>query len=93
MKPWMYWLIAMVLFVCAILVRHIKITPTESTNIQPDANNIIHHPDYGDYPVIVPYEEGMTLYPGQSANIGVLVEFKIPIEVTVNDPNQEKEKE
>jgi hypothetical protein len=43
-------------------------------DLQPDADGIIHHPIYGDYPAYVPYHEGMTLYPGQT------MRFRIPIE-------------
>lgn len=35
--------------------------------VTPDAEGIIHHPKYGDYPAEVPYHHGMTLKPGQTA--------------------------
>lgn len=35
----------------------------------PDASSNIHHPVYGAYPDTVPFEQGMTLMPGQSATM------------------------
>jgi hypothetical protein len=42
----------------------------------PDAQGIIHHPLYGDYPAHVPYHPGMTILPGQSADVGVVLELE-----------------
>lgn len=30
-------------------------------------NGTIYHPIYGKYPAVVPFEQGMSIYPGQSA--------------------------
>jgi len=35
-------------------------------------DGMIHHPIYGEYPAVVPFEQGMTIYPGQSAIVGEL---------------------
>lgn len=37
------------------------------------SNGIIHHPAYGDYPAEVKYEPGMTLMPGQKANVTLII--------------------
>ena len=37
------------------------------TLLRPDAKGIIHHPWYGDYPAVVPFQQGMTLMAGQQA--------------------------
>lgn len=42
-------------------------TRGEIEAVTPDAEGIIHHPKYGDYPAEVPYVHGMTLKPGQTA--------------------------
>jgi hypothetical protein len=42
----------------------------------PDAQGIIHHPLYGDYPAHVPYHPGMSILPGQSADVGVILELQ-----------------
>ncbi len=36
---------------------------------------MIHHPIYGDYPAEIPFEQGMTLMPGQSAVGTIIVEI------------------
>lgn len=43
--------------------------------IQPDADGLIHHPIYGTYPSKIPFEEGMTLMPGQ----GTIVTFEVSL--------------
>jgi len=45
-------------------------------NILPRSNGIIHHPTYGDYPEEVPFEQGMTLMPGQSAEMEIGISFQ-----------------
>lgn len=36
----------------------------------PDSNGIIHHPTYGDYLAKVKFDQGMTIFPGQTADVG-----------------------
>lgn len=38
-----------------------------TVDLTPDAQGLIHHPLYGTYPKEVPFEQGMTIYPGQQA--------------------------
>lgn len=51
-------------------------------NSYPDAKDLprkegeIIHPVYGSYPEIVPFEQGMTLMPGQSAEVSILMILK-----------------
>ena len=52
-----------------------------SVDLTPDANGIIHHPTYGDYPAVVPFKQGMTLHPGQSSSFTATVPH-VPEEAT-----------
>ncbi len=46
--------------------------------LQADKEGFINHPTYGRYKAVVPFEPGMDLMPGQSANI--TIRFEIPLE-------------
>ena len=46
-----------------------------------EKNGVIHHPKYGTYPKVVPFEQGMTIMPGQSA----IMPFEIIIEKEKED--------
>lgn len=58
------------------LVNEERRFPSAEKLVQRDG--MIEHPTYGRYPSQVPYEEGMTLYPGQTA-VGAVV---VPMEST-----------
>lgn len=40
---------------------------TVNPDLTPDQYGVIHHPKYGEYPEKVPFIQGMTLLPGQTA--------------------------
>ncbi len=42
----------------------------------PVKNGVISHPVYGDYPETVPFEQGMTLHPGQSAVGNIVIKIE-----------------
>jgi len=44
------------------------------------SNGMIHHPTYGSYPEVVPFEQGMTLHPGQKAIHTIVI-------IETEDPN------
>ena len=61
--------------------------------VQPPDENIYHktvpgfdetilHPIYGSYLEEVPFEQGMTLYPGQSAVFGIDISFEVTGDTT-----------
>lgn len=65
----MLWVLgAIMMFGAALGVWHYF--PTGS-RLKPDAHGIIHHPWYGDYPAVVPYHDGMTIEPGQAAELQI----------------------
>ena len=45
--------------------------------LKPDVDGNINHPIYGNYPETVPFEQGMTLRPGQRTIIGRII---VPLE-------------
>lgn len=45
----------------------------------PHSNGMIRHPKFGDYPEIAPYTKGMTLYPGQRADVEIIIKPEDPI--------------
>jgi len=47
-----------------------------------EKDEMIHHPKYGTYPKVVPYEDGMTIYPGQSA--------ELPFEIIIEKKKEDK---
>ena len=45
-------------------------------------DKIFHHPVYGSYLEEVPFDQGMTLYPGQSAVFGIDISFEVTGDTT-----------
>ncbi len=41
----------------------------------PRSNGKIIHPTYGEYPEKIPFKEGMTLMPGQAAEISIEIQL------------------
>ncbi len=61
-----------IVLVLVLLVWFMRRPPAWAT---PDAQGIIHHPRYGDYPATVPFKEGMTIMPRQTA----IASLEIPL--------------
>lgn len=44
----------------------------DASELVADEQGVIHHPTLGDYPAVVPYTPGMTLYPGQEVHVAII---------------------
>ncbi len=53
----------------------------------PQSKGIIHHPTYGDYSEEIPFEEGMTLMPGQETSVSFDIIIKPKEEINEKNSN------
>jgi len=70
----LFCLLLVVLFLLNTYLNRTEKYPDPKTLFSSDG--MIHHPTYGDYPEKVTFEQGMTLYPGQSSYVEIAINFE-----------------